>query len=219
MNPRLLFLVALGLSGAAAAEPPASPAPATTPATAAPVAPRSNRSTTPAARSTSTTLPTESFDSFRLVGDRNIFNANRTGRRDRSSEEAPPRLDVITLVGTMESDRGLRAFFDGSSSAFRKALRVGDSVDAYKVKEVTPRLVTLERDGKDVPMTVGQQLRRPLGGDWALIGADVVRSEAATAAAKAGEGKIDPTAPVAIPANADEVTRRLMERRNKDLKK
>jgi hypothetical protein len=219
MNPRLPLLFALGLMGAAAAESTVSPAPVATPAAAAPAASRRSRADTPAPRSVSTTLPTEPFDSFRLVGDRNIFNANRTDRRDRSREETPPRLEVITLVGTLESDRGLRAFFDGSSSAFRQAVRIGDSIDAYKVKAVTPTVVTLQREGKDVPMTVGQQLRRAPGGDWALIAADVVRSEAAVAAAKAGEGKIDPTAPVVIPANVDEVTRRLMERRNKDLKK
>lgn len=229
MNPRLLLLMLLGLSGATAAEPAVSKAPAvagaatpaaSTPPPASPGESRRNRANAPAAttRAASTTLPTRSFEAFGTIGDRNIFNPNRTGRRERSRDEAPPRLDVLTLVGTMESDRGLRAFFDGSSSAFRKAVRVGDSVDAYKVKAVTPTLVTLEREGLPIPMTVGQQLRRPPGGDWTLIGAEVVRSEAA-AAAKAGDGKIDPTAPVVIPANVDEVTRRLMERRNKDLKK
>lgn len=229
MNLRLPLLFALALCGVASGQPavssaPSAVAPATPVAAVSPLAapgesrPSRTNAPTPAPRPVSTTMPTEPFESFRLVGDRNIFNANRTGRRDRSRDDAPPRLDVMTLVGTMESDRGLRAFFDGSSSEFRKAVRVGDSVDTYKVKGVTPTLVTLERAGQPIPMTVGQQLRRPPGGDWALIAADVVRSEAA-AAAKAGDGKIDPTAPVVIPANVDEVTRRLMERRNKDLKK
>ncbi len=228
MTPRLLLFTAfaLPLAGAFAAEsapasvPPAAPTPTATPVSPAPPRrSRSESSTKTPARADATAAPAGSFETFRLISDRNIFNPNRTGRRDRSSEEVAPRLDQISLVGTMESDRGLRAFFDGSTSAFRKALRAGESIDSFKVTQVSPTGVELERDGKPLSMRVGQQLRRPEGGEWNLIAAEVVRSEAAAAAAKAGSGRIDPTAPVVIPANADEVTRRLMEKRNKDLKK
>ena len=226
MNPRhsILLALALGAGCASAAEPvPASVAPAVTAATTpVPSSSRRSRSESAAktpARTDASAAPTTSFEGFRLISDRNIFNPNRTGRRDRSDEAAAPRLDLINLVGTMESGRGLRAFFDGSSSAFRKALRVGDAVDAFKVTQVSPNEVELEREGNKISMRVGQQLRRPDGGEWNLIAADVVRSEAAAAAAKASAGKVDPTAPVVIPANADEVTRRLMEKRNQDLKK
>ncbi|MDP3068895.1 MAG: hypothetical protein Q8N18_01345 [Opitutaceae bacterium] len=229
MMPRLTLLAALAITGAVApaAEPapapaaPATPAASSAPATPAPAPSRRSRSepsTKAPARAEAPATQTGSFETFRLIADRNIFNSNRTGRRERSSEEPAPRLDQISLVGTMESDRGLRAFFDGSSSAFRKALRDGESIDAFKVTQVSPSGVELERDGKTLSLRVGQQLRRPEGGEWNLISADVVRSEAAAAAAKASSGRIDPTAPVVIPANADEVTRRLMEKRNKDLK-
>ena len=223
MNPRpsLLLALAFGVGCAAAADatpPPVSPA---VPAANVP-APRRSRSESSAktpARSDTPAAPANSFEAFRLISDRNIFNSTRTGRRDRSSEESAPRLDVITLVGTMESDRGLRAFFEGSSSAFRKALRVGESIESFKVSQVSPTGAELEREGTQFSLRVGQQLRRAEGGEWKLIAADVVRSEAAAAAAKANAGKIDPTAPVVIPANVDDVTRRLMEKRNQDLKK
>ncbi|MSU23431.1 MAG: hypothetical protein EXS32_06345 [Opitutus sp.] len=168
----------------------------------------------PPAAGSAATAP--SFEAFRLIGDRNIFNPNRTGRRDRTAEEPAPRLDVISLVGTMDSDRGLRAFFDGSAAAFRKALTVGGSIDKFTVTKVAAQGAELEREGKTMSVSVGQQLRRPEGGDWTLIAADVVRSEAA-AAAKATAGKFDPSAPVVIPANASELERKMMERRNKDL--
>jgi len=63
---------------------------------------------------------------------------------------------------------------------------------------------------------VGQQFRRPEGGDWNLVGEDIARREAAARAA--ADGKVDPTAPPVIPANVDDVTRRMMERRAKELK-
>jgi hypothetical protein len=151
------------------------------------------------------------------VSDRNIFNPNRTGRRDRTVEEKPARLDVISLVGTMDSDRGLRAFFDGSDASYRKALRVGESVDKFKVTQISPNVVDLERDGKSVSMRVGQQLRRPEGADWSLIGEDVLRREAQARAT--AEAKGDPSAPPVIPAGASEIEKRMIERRMKDLKR
>lgn len=167
----------------------------------------------------SSVAPSGSFDNFRLITDRNIFNPNRTGRRERANEERPPRADVISLVGTMDSDKGVRAFFDGSENSFRRAVRVGDAVDAYKVVQVAPNVVELERNGKIVAMRVGQQLRRPEGSDWTLIGEDVVRREAQAQAASEAAGKIDPAAPVAIPAGASDTLRKLMEARNKQLKR
>jgi len=211
MNLRPFILIALAVCAVRAPAANSAAKPARRDRQAAAAAPV-------AVRTESSVAPAVSFDSFRLISERNIFNPNRTGRRDRSSEEQAPRLDVISLIGTMESDRGLRAFFYGSETAFRKALKVGDSVEKFKVAQIAPNVVDLEREGKTLAMRVGQQLRRPEGGEWNLISIDIVRSEAAAAAAKEASGRIDPSAPVVIPANADEVTRRLMEKRNKDLK-
>ena len=220
----LLVLLAAGtqLVFAADSKTPAAPA---TPALRPPESGGSVRATTPTAttsaaapapRSDSAVTPSANFDAFRVISDRNIFNPNRTGRRERTPEERTPRLDVISLVGTMESDRGLRAFFDGSEGSFRKALRVGESVDKFKVTQIAPNVVELERDGKSMSVRVGQQLRRPEGSDWNLVGEDVARREAQAKAAS--ETRSDPTAPPVIPANVDEVTRRMMERRQKELK-
>jgi hypothetical protein len=168
-------------------------------------------------RNDSSVAPAASFDTFRLVSDRNIFNPNRTGRRDRPNEEQPPRLDVITVVGTMESDRGLRAFFDGSESSFRRAVRVGESVDNFKVTKISPNVVDLERDGKNLSVSVGQQLRRPEGADWELVGEDVLRREAQTRATAEARG--DPSVPPPIPAGASDIEKRMRERRQKDFKR
>jgi hypothetical protein len=220
MKPRLILLLVLaaGAAGVRAADTKAAAAPASTPPAATAPAPERARTIPPAATATprndSSIAPSTPFENFRLISDRNIFNPNRTGRRDRSEEVAPPRVDTISLVGTMESDRGLRAFFDGSDSSFRKALHVGGTVDKYKITKIAPNVVDLERDGKTLSVHVGQQLRRPEGADWSLVGEDVSRREAQART----ESRPDPSAPPVIPANVDEVTRRLMERRAKELK-
>lgn len=234
MNPRLVLLLAFSAGPGAALAADQKNAATTAPATAAPIAAApaseatakapaaSPRTTSPTAapaaapRADSSVAPAAAFDTFRIISDRNIFNPNRSGRRERNTEDAPPRNDVISLVGTMESDKGLRAFFDGSDSSFRKALRAGDSIDKYKVTKIAANAVELEREGKTLSVRVGQQLRRPAGADWNLVGEDVVQREAAQAAAEAA--RTSPSAPVAIPSNASETLRKLMEARNKQLK-
>jgi Tfp pilus assembly protein PilP len=219
----LLLALAAGSGVLSAAEvektPSTTPARTSTPAAAPTSAPAAVKSATaPApARAESSVAPTASFDTFRVVSDRNIFNPNRTGRRERTTEETPPRVDTLSVVGTMESDRGLRAFFDGSDASYRRAVRVGETVDQFKVTQITPQVVDLERDGKNLSVRVGQQLRRPEGADWDLVGEDVVRSEAQARAA--AEAKGDPSVPPPIPAGASDIERRMRERRHNDFQR
>ena len=209
MNPRpFLLVVLLGANLAPAADSKPTVAPAA-PAATAP------RGTTPVRADPA---PAASVDAFRLISDRNIFNPNRTGRRDRSTEEPAPRVDTISLVGTMNSEKGLFAFFDGSDAAYRKALRIGETVADFKVTQIAGDGAELERAGKMLSMTVGQQLRRPEGADWTLIGLDLARSEAIAARSAEAARAAESNAPLAIPADASETLKRLMEQRQKQLK-
>ena len=224
LRPIVLAMLAAAAGPLFAAEAEKNPAPTpvrTAPANASPVATSPRTGTAPAspaqARPESSVAPSAPFDNFRVVSDRNIFNPNRSGRRERTSEEAPPRVDVISVVGTMESDRGLRAFFDGSDSSYRRAVRVGESVDKFKVTKISPNVVELERDGKSLSVQVGQQLRRPEGSDWDLVGEEVLRREAQERATT--EARRDPNAPVAIPEGASDIEKRMRERRLKDFKR
>lgn len=224
MNLRLTFLLMLtiGIGCTFAAEPTASPASVAPASAAATPARNGNRAASaPAAtpaRTDSLVAPSATYEAFRLITDRNIFNPNRSGRRERVVEERAPRTDTITLVGTMDYDKGVFAFFDGSDPTYRKPRQVGDSIEQYKVTKISANAIELERDGKTVSMSLAQQLRRPDGGDWSLVGVDMARMEAQAQAKAADASKIDPTAAPVIPADADEVMKRLMERRAKQLK-
>lgn len=154
-----------------------------------------------------------SFEAYRGIGERNIFNPNRIGRTSRPTEEAPPRTDVISFVGTMQYEKGLFAFFDSPDAAYRKTLHEGETLGQFTVQNITPNGVDLVRDAKTTTLTMGQQLRRPEGGDWSVIGADVVRSNAAAAASAATASAL----PV-IPADASDALKRLMEKRLNQLK-
>jgi hypothetical protein len=163
--------------------------------------------------------PYASFDKFGILEERNIFNPNRIGRTARGATEvAAPTDDVITLVGTMDYEKGKFAFFDGTGAEFRKALPPGGSIAQYRVTRIDGTGADLVRDGKPVILKIGQQLRRPPGGDWIVVPLDTVRQEAAAQAAAAASAASDATAAPAIPADASEALRRLMEKRQKELK-
>ena len=215
----LALALACGVGLAAEVSPaPAKPAPAK-PAVAEPKpAAKSPTKTAPSSKSADrakVATPTgPTFDTYRLIGDRNIFNPNRVSR-SRSSETPLPRTEVISFVGTMQYEKGLFAFFDIPDAAYRKALNEGGALGKFTVRGITADSVELERDSQPLALKMGQQLRRPEGGEWSVIGAEIVRSEARAAEAAANPG---PGSPIAIPADASEALRRLMEKRQQQLK-
>ena len=112
-----------------------------------------------------------SFDEFKLITQRNIFDPNRSAPgRPRRTEEAPKpkRIDYMNLVGAMSYEKGRFAFFDGSSSEYRKSVKPGDSIAGYKVADVTAAKVTLESGDKKIEVPVGGQLKREDEGEWRL---------------------------------------------------
>ncbi len=113
------------------------------------------------------------YASFRIVTDRNIFNANRSGGPVRPSRESRnySKLDAFRLVGIIEYDKGQFAFFDGTSSDYRKALQCQGSIAGYVLTNMTAQSVTLEAEGKKVELKVGMQVRREDNGEWQLAAA------------------------------------------------
>jgi hypothetical protein len=147
---------------------------------------------------------TASFDTFRFIGDRNIFDPNRVGRH---ADDSPPQpVETISLVGTMQYTKGLFAFFDSPDSNYRKTLQEGSTIAQFTVKRITTDGIELTRDSQQISLTIGQQLRRLAGEDWAVSGATRVDRAPASGAV--------PT----IPADASETLRRLMEQRQKQLR-
>lgn len=154
------------------------------------------------------------FTAYQLVAQRNIFNPNRSRRSSRSggdSEKPAPRVDVIALSGTMSYTRGTFAFFDSSSSEFKKVLKPGEAIAGYTVKEIAQNHVQLEKESALFELKVGQQLRREEEGAWAVISSASITSSqnstptegSAGASANSGEGP-------------SEALKRLLEQRKKE---
>ncbi len=157
------------------------------------------------------------YSAFRQIADRNIFNAGRSSRSARSGER--PRqiqVDTFTVVGTMSYAKGDVAFFDGSSGAYRKAVKLGESIAGHKVIGITAEEVQLEAGEQKVTLKVGGQMRREDEGPWSKSAAGVshaVTSSAAGAAtggAEAADGGSD--------GEVSDVLKRLLQKRAQEEK-
>ncbi len=113
------------------------------------------------------------FDAFKLVTERNIFNASRSGGRSDPPRDTrrPARVDAFGLVGVMSYERGTFAFFDGSSSDYRKALQQGGAIAGFQLLAIEPAAVKLQHGtnaNSTLEMRMGMQLKREEEGDWKL---------------------------------------------------
>jgi hypothetical protein len=164
---------------------------------------------------TNTASP-NSFESFRIISERNIFNQNR-GPRSARSDSAPTRpapvIQALSLVGTMSFEKGAFAFFDGTRSDFKKPVKIGDLIAGYEVKEIKSDGVKIANETNEFEMKVGQQLRREDDAGWQLsnapLPAPTVGSDSAAAAASSSD------APASV--SEEEALKRLMEKRAKEL--
>lgn len=207
-----------------------APAPATAVSNAIEAISRSTE-TAAAAPSTASGL---NESTFRIIADRNIFNANRSGGPVRaSSSRRPSRVESFTLVGTMAYEKGAFAFFNGSNSEFTKAIKAGGIIGGHKVADVLAGGVKLEADGKLLDLPVGSSMRREDEGAW-HVGEGVISAGGTSYAANRENGvasrssrgdsssrngrSSSETAPNNANPNADEI-RKEEKREEKEIKK
>lgn len=152
--------------------------------------------------------PRLDYAAFKIINERNIFNANRS-RRSREGRGDRPRqvkVETFSLVGTMSYAKGDFAFFDGSSSGYRKAVKTNDRIAGYKVADVLPNAVKLEINGKTVELPVGAQMRRENEGAWELVASSVAGRSGSTET-EAGESSDSDS------GGSDDALKRLLQRR------
>ncbi len=155
------------------------------------------------------------YPSFRIITERNIFNAGRSGRASaapaQETRRPPARVDTLALVGVMDYARGPHAFFDGSSPEFRKVLKPGESLAGLKLVEVLPNGVQLEAGTNRLELRVGAQLRREEQGPWQVSERAEPLAGAASPASSGGAAPGNGGS-----ADADEVLKRLLQRREQE---
>lgn len=168
-----------------------------------------------------TNAPTRfDFPSFNIIAERNIFNMNRSGRRpytppDRETQR-PVRTESFALVGTMSYDKGLFAFFEGSSSQYSQVLKPADRIAGFTIAAVTPTSVKLSStNGNAIELPVGMQLKRQDEGEWTLgERTGIARSYASSSSS--GSGMSSSSGSTSSGPEDPEALRRLMQRREQE---
>lgn len=152
------------------------------------------------------------YASFKLITDRNIFNSYRTSRSSRSERRdsrKQVKADTFSLLGVMSYEKGTFAFFDGTSSDYRKTIKRSEAIAGYTVTDIAPNRVKLVSGTNQFELRVGSQMRREEDGEWFLVAqAESYPSQTSAATTDAS---------TASSADADEVLKKLMQRREQEL--
>ena len=158
------------------------------------------------------------YSAFKVVVDRNIFDPSRTSRQpgDRGPRAAPKSVDSLTLVGTMTYEKGSFAFFDGTSSDYKKALKLNDVVAGHKVTNITPNSVKLAAGTNELELTVGMQLRREEDGPWSQAGGPGSYTTAPTSSSTSTNAVASTGSDAAASAAESDIIKKLMQRREKE---
>jgi hypothetical protein len=194
----------------------------------------------PAGSSSSAALTGNDYPSFKIVIDRNIFDPNRrkggVPSKPKDGGAPKPVEETFSLTGILSSGKGTFAFFDGSSSSFRAAFQTKASIGGCKISKISPPdQVELEVAGKKVELGIGMMMRRQDGGPWKLGGmsdsssgsswssrektsvfGDSSPRTRAFGAPSADAGDSD--SPAAAPGGMSEALKRLMQKREQELK-
>jgi len=157
------------------------------------------------------------FPSFKIISERNIFNPNRSGRDAVvvAKTPKPVKVETFTLVGASSSEIGRFAFFDGSSSEFRKVVKRGDSFGNFTVADISWNGVKLvPSSGEPVEMTIQSQMKRQDEGEWVFNANPEPTVSSSPDQGSSGGGN---TASASSGGESD-VLKRLMQKREEELK-
>jgi hypothetical protein len=149
------------------------------------------------------------YSAFRLVADRNIFDPNRFPR-SKPDQVQRKNVESFSLVGTMSYEKGDFAFFDGTSSDYKKVLKASETIAGYKVLAVLPDSVKLARSTNELVLAVGTQLRRRDDGTW------VPAAGAAAYDASPASSNGSPQSETASGVAESDIIKRMMQRREKE---
>ena len=166
--------------------------------------------------------PAQGFDAYRVIRLRNIFDPDRTGANEAAGQAAatpppvtaapPPRAsDFVALTGVMVTGGKSLAFFSGSRSDYDKVLPVNQEIAGAKIAKITPAGIEVSRAGRTIVVNVGQTV--PFDNSAPTIAPSTANS-APAGPPDASSGSPSSSSNTAL----DAIMRRMMERRQQELK-
>ena len=177
------------------------------------------------------THPTSVIDSkevARRVADRNIFDPERHPKI-RGESRPTPKPKVVAaadspefgLVGIISYPRGTFAFFDGNASEFHKTLQLNAVIAGQTLSTITSQSITLMATNRPPNLLkVGQRLRQDSEGVWQLVtglGGEGFK-RLGSAGGATGTSSASSTTPSEDPPGSDEILKRLLKKREQEMK-
>lgn len=164
------------------------------------------------------------FEKYRILLERNIFDPNRRKVEPVFVEPvtAPP-TEQISLIGTMIYEKEAFAFFEGTRSEYKTAVRLQDSIAGYRVTKVDTEGIELENEGRQISLPVGMALVREGEGNWQIASASLPSRSRVSVSPSPGNGESggtdegDPGDESSTDDSADDMLKKLMERRKREL--
>src|SRR5258708_1864954 len=141
---------------------------------------------------------------FNIVTERNIFNSHRSAKYKPATEPGPQaKIDSFALVGTMSYDKGPFAFFEGTSSDYRKALKLEDAIAGFRVAEIAPAFVKLASPSNELELQAGRNWRGENKVPWLSPANGVWPPAGATSATGIAQNGVSSSSPDGVPPGVD----------------
>jgi len=165
------------------------------------------------------------FDSFQVIERNNIFNPSRRPPRHIGPVTPVVRVYSFTLNGTMSYENKGYAFFDGNAVNRGSVFGLADTINGYKIAEITNNTVKLAAASNQfITLKVGMRMKKVENGPWKLVGslepaAESTSSSSMDAASddNSGDTPATATAPVSSAPGADtDVIARLLKRHREE---
>ncbi len=116
------------------------------------------------------------------------------------------------MVGTLFSEKGPVAFFDGSGAEFKKAVHKDGKIANFNVVQISPSSVTLMSGTNKMNLRVTMGARREEDGEWQTSGGPAVASAART------DSDSSSSSDSGSDGEVNDVLKRLMQQREQESK-
>ena len=127
------------------------------------------------------------------------------------------------MIGTLSYEKGNFAFFEGSSSEYRKVLSPADTIAGYKIAEITADHVKLEgTNGQAIELPVGKEMKKADEEPWRLDDRSAAAVDIPASATANSSSNAPPATEKTGSASSgaeNEILKRLLEKREQELNK
>jgi hypothetical protein len=155
------------------------------------------------------------FDSYKFVRTRNVFDPSRVpGRAISSANKELDVGDLYTLTGTLQQENKAFAFFSGTKQS--KVIPLQGTLVGAKVVSIQNTKAELERDGKHITLQVGNQLRIQDDGTMEVVSNSESSAEISSTSSDAKSSSHT------VPATSGETSdliKKMIEKRQQELSK